>query len=99
MSVDEVQVEGNSVEVVGVQVMNGYVHVGDEVAYATRHASTTTMNIGTVTGFGKRAHPWKDEFQTTLQIHVTHESSWGSVSQENRNVTVTEIHRVVRLGK
>jgi hypothetical protein len=82
-------------------VLNGEVHAGDSVAYATHAGSLTQMHIGTVVGIELYDHPWANRKARRLKVRVTRESGYhdnhSSLDVAERLRTIERLNRVVKL--
>lgn len=62
--------------IVWLKVLNGWIQVGDRVAYAVRDGNTAEMAVGTVTGFKER-ETYSGAFKVIrVKIHVDERSGY-----------------------
>ena len=81
-----------------ITVLNGEVHVGDQVAYAVRNGNHADIVMGEVIGFEERTPTgyWTNaKTVTRIKVRVDKRSGWRS----NSAITGVEKHdRVVKLN-
>jgi len=77
-----------------VEVLNGTITIGDEVAYAIRYGNVAGIRVGIVTGFTIRKSPGGSE-ETRVKIHVTRTSERWDADYET---TTGMLNRIVKLA-
>ena len=88
-----------------VEVLNGYVEVGDYIAYPSRNGSSLEVRIAEVTAITKVKHPWYSELVPALTVRVIRRSEDAINARAGIPyvftpylTTIRELARVVRLG-